>query len=123
MSALRDISAAKRDAQALYDEACRYRSLVQNSPVCIHEMALNGTISSINKSGLAMLGAIAECELQGHPYLDAVCPPDRQRIGELLASACAGETSHFEFEGSGPTGRVFQSCLCQSETATTPLCD
>jgi len=89
----------------------RHRLLVENSPVSIHEIDLDGRTTSMNRAGLFMQGAKEEGEVQGTLYLDSVDPADRDRIGELLAGAYAGETSHFEFKGSGPRGQIYESCF------------
>lgn len=65
----------------------------------------------MNWAGLRMRGAKEENEVQGSFYLHVACDADRERIGELLAKACAGETSHFEFKTSGPRERILKSCF------------
>jgi two-component system sensor kinase FixL len=82
---------------------------VQNSPFCIHEIELDGTLSSVNPAGLTMIGLTHESQIRGSAYLSAVSEDDRPRIGELLEQACNGQTSEFEFES--PDGQVFQSCF------------
>jgi PAS domain S-box-containing protein len=96
---------------ALRESENRYRSLIQSSPVCIHEIDMAGKITSMNKAGLGMMGMKEECEVQGFLYLDAVCDADRERIGDLLTRAYAGETSYFEFKASGTKGQIFKSCF------------
>jgi diguanylate cyclase (GGDEF)-like protein len=58
-----------------------------------------------------MHGFKGEAEIQGSFYLDGVSVADRERIGELLTRAYAGETSHFEFRASGPRGQIWKSCF------------
>jgi diguanylate cyclase (GGDEF)-like protein/PAS domain S-box-containing protein len=87
------------------------RLLVENSPMCIHEIDLDGKITSMNRAGLDMLGVKEESEVQGFLYLNAVSVADRERIGALLGKAYAGETSHFEFKASGPRGQIYKSCF------------
>ncbi len=87
----------------------RYRLLVENSPLCIHEIDLTGHITSMNLAGLRMMGVSDEAAVYGLSYLDAVAAADRPRIAALLARAYAGETHHFEFTAAGTDGQIFQS--------------
>jgi diguanylate cyclase (GGDEF)-like protein/PAS domain S-box-containing protein len=97
--------------RALRESENHHRLLVENSPVSIHELDMSGRVTSMNRAGLLMRGVKEEGEVQGTFYLDAVSTADRERIGELLTKAFAGETSHFEFTASGPYGKIFQSCF------------
>jgi diguanylate cyclase (GGDEF)-like protein/PAS domain S-box-containing protein len=97
--------------RALRESENRHRLLIENSPMCIHEIDMDGRIASMNRAGLGMMGFKDEDEVLGYLYLDAVSEADRGRIGELLAKAYAGETSHFDFQGSGPRARIFKSCF------------
>jgi len=107
----RDITAHMRTEAALRESETRLRSLIENSPLCIHEIDLNGRIASMNKSGLLMMGVATEAQVQGLPYLDAVGSEDRERIRDLLVKAYDGETSHFEFKASGGGDLIFKSCF------------
>ncbi len=97
--------------RALRESENHNRLLVENSPMCIHEIDMGGRIVSINRAGLGMLGLKEECEAQGSLYLDSVSAEDRERIGALLAQAYAGESSHFEFKTSRPPGQIYKSCF------------
>ncbi|MBF0633555.1 MAG: PAS domain S-box protein [Nitrospinae bacterium] len=108
---IKDITERKRAEDALRQSEERYRSLIGASPMCIHEIDMEGRISSMNRAGLIMMCAGDESEVRGLSYLDAVCAGDRERIGELLAKAYAGEASQFEFKANGPAGLVFKSCF------------
>lgn len=88
-----------------------HRLLVENSPMCIHEISLDGRITSMNQSGLDMMGVADECQICGLHYLDAVCDADRGRIGALLDQAYAGRGSQFEFASSGREPRMYSSCF------------
>lgn len=97
--------------RALRESENHNRLLVENSPVSIHEIDLVGRVTSMNRAGLLMRGVKEEAEVQGTFYLDAVCDADRERIGKLLATAYAGETSHFEFRANRPNEKIFKSCF------------
>jgi diguanylate cyclase (GGDEF)-like protein/PAS domain S-box-containing protein len=98
-------------ARTLRESESHYRLLVENSPMCIHEIGMDGRIISMNRSGLHMMGLNAECEVQGYFYLDSIAQIDRERIDKLLAAAYAGETSHFQFQTSGPNLQIYRSCF------------
>jgi diguanylate cyclase (GGDEF)-like protein/PAS domain S-box-containing protein len=110
-----ELEAAMRENEkinrALRESENHNRLLIENSPMCIHEIDMEGRISSMNRSGLLMLGLKDEIEVLGYPYLQAVAESDRDRIGALLEKAYAGKTSHFEFTSSGPQGQIYRSCF------------
>ena len=108
---VRDITGRKRVADALRASESRFRLLIENAPICIHEIDMEGRISSMNRAGLNMLGVGAEGEVQGYLYLDAVGASDHERVAGLMNKAYAGETSHFEFKSSWPSGQIFKSCF------------
>lgn len=85
----------------------RYRVLVENAPVCIHEIDQRRTLSAVNRAGLKMLGR--KESLFGTPFLDVVSKSDQPRISRLLDLAFAGEFCEFEFCAAGE--RTFLSCL------------
>jgi diguanylate cyclase (GGDEF)-like protein/PAS domain S-box-containing protein len=97
--------------RTLRESENRYRLLVENSPVSIHEIDLSGRVTAMNPAGILMRGVKEEGEVQGSFYLDAVSAEDRERIGDLLVRAYAGETSHFEFKAHGAGGKIFKSCF------------
>jgi len=81
---------------ALQDE--RYRTLVQHSPYCIHEIDLAGQFISMNPAGMKMIGVADIGQVCAMPYLDTVSDPDRERISDLLVGALTGKASEFEFQ-------------------------
>ena len=95
--------------RALRERENNYRLLLENSPVSIHEIDMDGRIISMSRAGILMHGLKEEGDVQGSLYLNGVSNADRERIGELLAKAYAGETSHFEFKANGPRELIFKS--------------
>ena len=97
--------------RALREIQDNYRLLIENAPVSIHEIDMEGRITSMSKAGLSMHDAKEESEILGALYLDEVCAADRERIAEMLARACAGETSHFEFNAGRVHEKILKSCF------------
>lgn len=88
------------------------RTLLENAPVCIHEMDVDGRLQAINPAGMEMLSIRNELEVCGRSYLDLVHPNDRERVCSLLARAAAGHPCAFEFSATqADAGRVFACSL------------
>ena len=102
-----DVTERKQAEEALIQSENRYRTIVQNAHVCIHEIDLSGRITSMNPAGLKMVDASEESMVLGRPYLDAVCEKDRQRIAGLMAQALNGLVSTFEFEMAMEDGPIY----------------
>ncbi|WP_419905039.1 PAS domain S-box protein [Kiloniella sp.] len=90
--------------QALKQSEYRLRSVITASPVCIHEIDLNGKFISMNPAGLEMMGAAEESSVCGLKYIDVPIIEDRTRISELLEHAKKGLSSRFEFQAPGDKG-------------------
>lgn len=97
--------------RSLRETENRNRLLIENSPMGIHEIGLDGKIISMNRAGLMMIGVQQKAEVKGSLYLDTVSDADRKRISELLVKAYAGEINHFEFKASGPHESILKSCF------------
>jgi diguanylate cyclase (GGDEF)-like protein/PAS domain S-box-containing protein len=82
----------------------RLRSLVSSSPVCIHEIDLDGKLVSMNPSGLKMMGVENESEILGLNYLDIPILEDRERVSALMDNAKLGRGSIFEFRAADENG-------------------
>ena len=105
-----DITAVRESEQALRNRELRYRRLVESLPVCVHTIDKAGRLSSINASGLRMLGSASESGVLGKPYLDFASDAERDRIGHLLEEAWEGSSSEFEYQVSfNGRERCFQS--------------
>jgi PAS domain S-box-containing protein len=106
-----DVTEKRLSEQAVRDSEARYKALVENSPMCIHELDLHGNLTSMNSSGLFMMGLNDQCQIQGLSYLAAVADTDRSRIANLLEDAYAGVGSAFEFKAAGAQAQYYQSCF------------
>lgn len=104
-----DITERKKAEEVLRKSEARYRTLVEHSPYCIHEIDLDSRFVSMNKAGLANLGVNAESDIVGTPYLDVVSEEDRPRIGGVLRQALEGQGSEFDYRTRH--GRHFRSTM------------
>lgn len=99
---------SRPDATKLYYSRRRLRTLIENAPICIHEVGLDGVLEGMNPCGTAMLEVAAESDVVGLDYLSFVGEPDRERVRGLMLAGFRGETCHFQFVG--PDGiRTFES--------------
>lgn len=90
----------QRAEDTLKQSENRFRALIENAPISIHEIDLNGCISSMNASGLKMINVNDESAICGLNYLDNVCEKDRPNVRNLLNKAFLGKASFFEFGGT-----------------------
>ena len=51
--AFTDVTERKKTEEALRDSEKRFRALVESAPICIHEIDLEGNLTSMNTAGLA----------------------------------------------------------------------
>ncbi len=108
-----------RTVQALEELAnseARFRSLVENSPLCIHEMDVTGKLTAMNRAGIEMMRLADPDRIEAVSYLDVVASQDRDRVAGLLQKARHGTVRDFEFVANGGDGsRIYTSCFA-------PLC-
>lgn len=89
-----------------------YKSFVDNAPVCIHEVDLDGRLQDINGTGLVMMNMQSVSDIKGLPYIDVVAEEDKPRVQSLLERAYAGYSSEFEFKITTNAGqKIFTSCF------------
>ncbi len=88
----------------------RLNTLIQSAPLCIHEINLQGQITSMNKAGLSMMSMSNENEICGIHYVDFVNKTQKSLINQLLKKAFAGEYNSFEFSPEN-SSLVFTSCF------------
>ena len=95
--------------QQLRNSERRFRMLFENSPLCIHEISLDGRFLSMNRAGLDMLDMQNEEKICGMHFLSAVSEQDAPRIQELFQDALNGKVCHFEFTTAGDRSLHFKS--------------
>ena len=76
----------------------RYRSIVESAPFCIHEIDLNGRVTSMNPAGQKMIGIKNEVEVLNRSYLDLAEPHDGERMKLYFSQACQGKVVEFDFQ-------------------------
>lgn len=109
IASLVDLTERKAAEEALAASEARYRALVENAPVCIHEIDRDGRIASINPRGLQMAGFPKFGPVVGGRYIDLVHPDDQPLAAERLATAMAGERVELEFRGFAGKGHYFST--------------
>jgi len=79
------------------DHSKRFETIIENAPVCIHEIDRDGRLVSMNPAGLSMIDSTLE-DVKGTPYLSFVTDNDHDRVAELMKRALEhGESCEFEF--------------------------
>jgi PAS domain S-box-containing protein len=111
-----DIDERKRMEDALRHSEASLRAIVETTPECVHVIAGDGTLMSVNAAGAAMAGAPSVDLMRGRNFYDFVTPEDRQRYRAFNEGVCAGQKGVLEFHIFGMDGE------CRHlETRAAPL--
>lgn len=90
----------------------RFRSVCDLAPFCVHEIAPDGRLLSMNPAGLALVGVRDEAAVRGRNFLAFVSPADRGRVRRLMEQALAGHPCVFELSAASTSQpRHFVSCF------------
>ena len=109
---LRTLSGLEEHQVSHYLDRRRLRTLVENAPICVHEIGPDGNVQSMNPKGLAMLACTDASKVLGTSYLSSVAEEDYARIEQLMNDAFAGRGSDFVFVASDKESRrTFSSCF------------
>jgi PAS domain S-box-containing protein len=92
-----DIDERKRTEDALRHSEASLRAIVETTPECVHVIAGDGTLLSVNAAGAAMAGAPSVDLMLGRNFYDLVTPEDRERYRAFNESVCAGQKGFLEF--------------------------
>ncbi len=92
-----DITEHKRIENDLRASEQRFRSLIEHIPFCIHEISLDGKISSMNQAGQKMIGIQHESEIIGCSYLTLTEEHDHDRFRGYFTLAVQGQPVNCEF--------------------------
>jgi PAS domain S-box-containing protein len=99
-----DIDERKRMEDALRHSEASFRAIVEKTPECVHVIAVDGTLLSVNAAGAAMAGAPSVDLMLGRNFYDFVTPEDRERYRAFNESVCAGQKGLLEFHIVGMDG-------------------
>ncbi len=85
----RDITERQQTLRAIRESEERFRRLYDEAPVGYHEIDLDGTIVSINRTECEMLGFARE-EMLGRSVVDFVAPEQREQARNAVREKIAG---------------------------------
>src|SRR6266478_3494008 len=92
-----DIDERKRMEDALRHSEASLRAIVETTPECVHVIAVDGTLLSVNAAGAAMAGASSADLMVARKFYEFVTPEDRERYRAFNESVCAGQKGLLEF--------------------------
>jgi len=95
---LTDIDERRRAEDALRHSEASLRAIVETTPECVHVIARDGTLLSVNAAGAEMAGAPSVDLMLGRNFYDFVTPEDRERYRAFNESICAGQKGFLEFD-------------------------
>jgi len=98
--------------EELRREEERYKLLVMNAPVGIHELNTSGKFISLNNYEAELFEDTFK-NLEDSEFTVIVAPAERERIKELFKEALSGKENYFEFIGVSKNDepRYFRSCF------------
>jgi PAS domain S-box-containing protein len=106
-----NITPVRQTVEALRESEARYRSLVDNAPVSIYEIDLNGKLTSVNQAGCTMANMTREA-IVGRSFLKLTRQVENDHVVKSLERAFAGEACRLEFATQvGDSVRDFDSRL------------
>ena len=86
---------------ALQKSEKQIRMIVENAPISIHELDLQGKIISMNTAGLKMIGASSEEDILGMDYKTIIDETEKLSVKRIFDKAYEGNLGQFEFKARG----------------------
>jgi PAS domain S-box-containing protein len=90
--------ALRKELVALRHSEASLQAIVDTTPECVHVIARDGTLLSVNAAGAEMAGAPSADLMLGRNFYDFVTPDDRERYRAFNESICAGQKGGLEFD-------------------------
>lgn len=91
---------------AAQEDLRRFRLLVEQAPFCVHEIDLEGYVTSINPKGCALLGFGSSSEVEGRAFPELVTEKSLPSALDAFQRALRGESVEFECTLRNPSGEV-----------------
>jgi PAS domain S-box-containing protein len=95
---LTDIDERRRAEDALRHSEASLRAIVETTPECVHVIARDGNLLSVNAAGAEMAGAPSVDLMLGRNFYGFVTPEDRERYRAFNESICTGQKGFLEFD-------------------------
>ena len=96
---------------ALQKSEKQIRMIVENAPISIHELNLQGKIISMNTAGLKMIGASSEEQVLEMDYKTIIDETEKLRVNRIFDKAYEGSVCQFEFKAKGKNNPIFSARL------------
>jgi PAS domain S-box-containing protein len=95
--------------ESLFEKGFESMNIIDELPICIHEIDLEGKITKMNKAGLSMLGYTKNKEVAGQDYFSFVHNDHINDVKNHWDIAHSGETSKFLYKTTGE--KYYSSCF------------
>ncbi len=96
----------RRLSGALRTAEDQFRSIVESEPECVTTVSLDGTLLSINPTGLALVEAHSADEIIGQPVVSLIHPDDRAAFQQSHHAICEGQSGILSFRMRGLRGAL-----------------
>ena len=87
----------RKSGEALRESEERHRTLVENAPICILQLDIEGHLLSINRAGLDLVRETEAVAVIGLQYTRVFVPKKEESVAEALRQAVSGAPAYIEF--------------------------
>ncbi len=101
----RDISAQRRQEQALRENERFLQTVIDTEPECIKLLAADGSLIQMNRAGLAMIEADSLDQVKGQSLYGLVAEDYREAFRIITEQVFKGKPGRLEFQVQGLKGR------------------